>query len=209
MKSFSCLVLFGSNSEKEKRKKEPVRPRGQEEINSTGGIRGRGGEVSFGDSSALLPERVALVVVLQLVLLVVSQLSVSELPVHGAVLAHVDDVLVIVVVVVIIVVVLFPPQSTLSEVDQAALLEAATGGAGVAAVRCRGSRAVAAAAAAISAPGAQLLVSAWRDVRGRTLGTGVSDEEHDSHQPQHQQDAGDDEDCQVASDLLFLLIPEG
>lgn len=80
------------------------------------------------------PEGVALVVVLQLVLLVVSQLSVAELPVHGAVLTHVDNVLVVVLVLVP-----YPPQATLSDVHQAALLGASAGGAGVAAVGRGGS----------------------------------------------------------------------
>lgn len=206
--SFSCLIWFNSYSVKDKW----VCPSGQEEINSTeGGIRARkrrnpaekGGVCLERDSS---PERVALVIVLQLILVVLSQLSVPELPVHGAVLAHVNNVLIFIIVVVIV----LTPQATFSDVNQLSVLEPAAGGAGVAAVGRRGGRAVAAvsAAAPVSPAGAQLLVAARGDVWGRALGAGVSDEEDDSHQSQHQQDAGDDEDSQVTSGLLFLLVPE-
>uniref|UniRef100_A0A3B5ACU7 Uncharacterized protein n=1 Tax=Stegastes partitus TaxID=144197 RepID=A0A3B5ACU7_9TELE len=46
-------------------------------------------------------------------------------------------------------------------------------------------------------------------VRLGVLRPGVSDEEDDGHEGHHQKDASDDEDCQVARGLLFLLIPEG
>lgn len=36
----------------------------------------------------------------------------------------------------------------------------------------------------------------------------MSDKDDNSDQNQHQQDAGYNEDCQVTSGLLFLLIPE-
>lgn len=50
------------------------------------------------------PERVAFIVVLQLVLVVLSQLSVSELPVHCAILAHVNNVLIFIIVVIIVII---------------------------------------------------------------------------------------------------------
>uniref|UniRef100_A0A3Q1G9W5 Uncharacterized protein n=1 Tax=Acanthochromis polyacanthus TaxID=80966 RepID=A0A3Q1G9W5_9TELE len=83
-------------------------------------------------------------------------------------------------------------------------------GAGSATVRRRRSRAVAAVSAAASkhAAGAQLLVAARRKVRLRVLGPGVSDEEDDGHECQHQEDASDDEDGEVPCGLLFPLIPE-
>lgn len=95
----------------------------------------RGQEILLAGASAS-PEGVTLVIILQLVLLVVSQLSVAELPVHGTILTHVDNVLVIVLVLVLVP---YPPQTTLSDVDQAALLGASAGGAGVAAVGRGGS----------------------------------------------------------------------
>lgn len=95
----------------------------------------RGQEVLLAGASSS-PERVTLVIILQLVLFVVSQLSVAELPVHGTVLAHVDNVLVVIIVLIFVP---YPAQATLSDVDQAALLGASAGGAGVAAVGRGGS----------------------------------------------------------------------
>lgn len=153
------------------------------------------------------PERVALIIVLQLVLIVLPQLSVAEFPVHRAILPHVNNVLIFIVVVIVVI---LTPRAALAHVDQLSLLEAAPGGAGSAAVGRGGSGAVAAvsAAASVSPAGAQLLVAAGREVRGRSLGPGVLDEEGDGHQRQHQQDAGDDKDSQVTSGLLFLLVPK-
>lgn len=124
------------------------------------------------------PERVALIIVLQLVLVVLPQLSVPELPVHGAVLAHVNNVLIFIIIVVFF----LTPQATFTDVNQPSLLEPTAGGAGTAAVGRRGRSAV----APVPPAGAQLLVPTWGDVWGRTLGTRVSDEEDDSHQSQHQ-----------------------
>lgn len=91
------------------------------------------------------PERVALVVVLQLVLVVLPQLPVPELPVHSPVLAHVNDVFVVVVIIVP------APQATSTDVDQLSLLEPTGGGAGTAAVGRGGRGAVGAVSAATPA----------------------------------------------------------
>lgn len=99
-------------------------------------------------------ERVAFVVVLQLVFIVLPQLAVPELPVHCAVFPHVNNVLVIFIVIVVIV---FAPQA--SDVDQL-VLETASGGAGRPAVGRRGSRAV----TAPKPSRAQLLVPARGEV---------------------------------------------
>lgn len=144
------------------------------------------------DSSASA-ERVALIIVLQLVLVVLPQLSIPELPVHRAILAHVDDILVV-----ILVVIFLTPQATFTNIHQLSLLEAGAGGACEAAVGRR----------AVAAPGTQLLVAAGMEVGGCTLGAGVPDEEDDSHRSQYQQDTGGDEDGQVTPDLLFLFVPE-
>ena len=192
-------------------KDKRVCPSGQEEINSTEGGRGarkrrERRSVSTERFFCASSECVALIIVLQLVLVVLPQLSVPELSVDGAVLAHVNNVLVFIVVVVVI----LTPQAALANVNQLSLLEPTAGGAGAAAVARGGRGAVAADSAAtpVAPARAQLLIASGRDVRGRTLGAGVSDEEDDSHQSKHQQDAGDDEHCQVTAGLLFLLVPE-